>query len=62
MRLTFAAALAALSALPGVLGHGYVQEVTLGSAKYTGYNPFADPYYKLVCRLLLVEWTYSQAL
>ena len=23
--------------------HGYVQEVTLGSTKYTGYNPYADP-------------------
>ncbi|KAJ3499867.1 hypothetical protein NMY22_g19469 [Coprinellus aureogranulatus] len=24
--------------------HGYVQEVTLGSTKYAGYNPYADPY------------------
>jgi hypothetical protein len=24
--------------------HGYVQEVTLGSTKYGGYNPYADPY------------------
>ncbi|KAH0579515.1 hypothetical protein H2248_002370 [Termitomyces sp. 'cryptogamus'] len=27
-----------------VNGHGYVQEVLLGSATYTGYNPYLDPY------------------
>ncbi|KAF8648196.1 hypothetical protein AX16_006335 [Volvariella volvacea WC 439] len=27
------------------LGHGYVQEITLGSTKYTGYLPYSDPYY-----------------
>ncbi|KAF8648206.1 hypothetical protein AX16_006345 [Volvariella volvacea WC 439] len=26
------------------LGHGYVQEITLGSTKYTGYLPYQDPY------------------
>ncbi|KAF8648194.1 hypothetical protein AX16_006333 [Volvariella volvacea WC 439] len=25
-------------------GHGYVQEITLGSTKYTGYLPYQDPY------------------
>ncbi|KAF9526388.1 glycoside hydrolase family 61 protein [Crepidotus variabilis] len=29
----------------GVLGHGYVQEVTANGAKYTGYLPYTDPYY-----------------
>ncbi len=24
-------------------GHGYVQEITLGSTKYTGYLPYSDP-------------------
>ncbi|KAK0219388.1 glycoside hydrolase family 61 protein F [Armillaria nabsnona] len=29
-------------------GHGYVQEITLGSTKYTGYLPYSDPYYNPV--------------
>ncbi|KXN84814.1 Polysaccharide monooxygenase Cel61a [Leucoagaricus sp. SymC.cos] len=37
-------ALAALRLISQVEGHGYVQEVTLGSAKYTGYLPYQDPY------------------
>lgn len=53
MRLSVAAALTTLSALPAVLGHGYVQEVTLGSTKYPGYNPNTDPYYKLVSFLFI---------
>ncbi|RDB18186.1 Polysaccharide monooxygenase Cel61a [Hypsizygus marmoreus] len=28
-----------------VNAHGYVQEITLGSTKYTGYLPYSDPYY-----------------
>ncbi|KAJ2911966.1 hypothetical protein MD484_g8449, partial [Candolleomyces efflorescens] len=28
-----------------VAGHGYVQEITLGSTKHTGYLPYSDPYY-----------------
>lgn len=39
----FSAVLSSLTTL--VAGHGYVQEVTLGSAKYTGYLPYQDPYY-----------------
>ncbi|KAJ3516059.1 hypothetical protein NLJ89_g1360 [Agrocybe chaxingu] len=27
-----------------VYGHGYVQEIVSGSAKYTGYLPYQDPY------------------
>ncbi|KAH6908626.1 61 endoglucanase [Coprinopsis sp. MPI-PUGE-AT-0042] len=38
--LALATALAAL----GVRGHGWVQEVTLGGTKYTGYLPYVDPY------------------
>ncbi|KAG2006269.1 hypothetical protein CC2G_002600 [Coprinopsis cinerea AmutBmut pab1-1] len=33
-----------LGLLPYVSAHGYVQEVTLGETKYTGYLPYADPY------------------
>ncbi|KAF9461352.1 glycoside hydrolase family 61 protein F [Collybia nuda] len=40
-----ALALSLLSALVSVRGHGYVQEVTSGSTKYTGYLPYQDPYY-----------------
>lgn len=28
-----------------VHGHGYVQEVVIGSTDYTGYLPYTDPYY-----------------
>jgi len=45
MLFSYTATLAILSAIPSVLGHGYVQEVTLGSTKYAGYNPYTDPYY-----------------
>lgn len=31
-----------------VSAHGYVQEITLGSTKYTGYLPYTDPYYNPV--------------
>lgn len=34
--------------LPSVRGHGYVQEVDIGSSKYTGYLPYTDPYYNPV--------------
>lgn len=27
-----------------VFAHGYVQEITLGSTKYSGYLPYSDPY------------------
>lgn len=27
-----------------VVGHGYVQEITLGNTTHTGYLPFSDPY------------------
>ncbi|KAG6915484.1 hypothetical protein DXG01_011315 [Tephrocybe rancida] len=27
-----------------VHGHGYVQEIVVGSTKYPGYNPYVDPY------------------
>ena len=30
--------------LPFTKGHGYVQEVDIGSDKYTGYLPYTDPY------------------
>ncbi|KAF9018447.1 glycoside hydrolase family 61 protein [Hymenopellis radicata] len=42
------ALLALLPALQLVAGHGYVQEITLGSTKYTGYLPYTDPYYNPV--------------
>ncbi|KDQ18181.1 glycoside hydrolase family 61 protein [Botryobasidium botryosum FD-172 SS1] len=45
MYLSYSAAITLLSVLPSVLGHGYVQEVTLGSTKYPGWNPNTDPYY-----------------
>ncbi|KAH6899446.1 glycoside hydrolase [Coprinopsis sp. MPI-PUGE-AT-0042] len=36
---------AALSSLlQGVYGHGYVEEITLGNTKHTGYLPYNDPY------------------
>ncbi|KIY72574.1 lytic polysaccharide monooxygenase [Cylindrobasidium torrendii FP15055 ss-10] len=31
-----------------VYAHGYVQEITLGSTKYSGYLPYSDPYYNPV--------------
>ncbi|KAJ7115139.1 glycoside hydrolase family 61 protein [Mycena crocata] len=37
-------ALSLLSALATVRGHGYIQEITAGSAVYTGYLPYTDPY------------------
>lgn len=46
MLLTQSLVLAFLSALPTVLGHGYVQEVTLGSTKYPGFLINSDPYTK----------------
>lgn len=33
------------TAVSAVLGHGYVQEATLGKNQYTGYLPYSDPYY-----------------
>lgn len=39
------AATASLLFAAQVYAHGYVQEVTLGSTKYTGYLPYSDPYY-----------------
>lgn len=38
-------AVSLLSTIVSVRGHGYVQEVVSGSAKYTGYLPYQDPYY-----------------
>ncbi|EAU87435.1 hypothetical protein CC1G_02194 [Coprinopsis cinerea okayama7 len=38
------AAITILSATSGVEAHGYVQEVTLGTTKYTGSLPYQDPY------------------
>ncbi|KAJ7637395.1 glycoside hydrolase family 61 protein [Mycena polygramma] len=37
--------LSVLSAITAVRGHGYVQQITAGSAVYTGYLPYSDPYY-----------------
>lgn len=37
-----------LTVLTVVRGHGYVQQITAGSAVYTGYLPYTDPYYKQV--------------
>jgi predicted carbohydrate-binding protein with CBM5 and CBM33 domain len=37
-----------LSIITAVRGHGYVQQITAGSAVYTGYLPYTDPYYKYV--------------
>ncbi len=42
------ALLALLPALQLVAGHGYVQEITLGSTKYTGYLPYSDPYVSFI--------------
>ncbi|KZV89121.1 family 61 putative glycoside hydrolase [Exidia glandulosa HHB12029] len=36
---------ALLGAVASVAAHGYVQEITSGSTKYTGYLPYSDPYY-----------------
>ncbi|KAG7086024.1 hypothetical protein E1B28_003546 [Marasmius oreades] len=30
--------------ISSVQGHGYVQEITAGGTKYTGYLPYTDPY------------------
>ncbi|EKM83378.1 hypothetical protein AGABI1DRAFT_123712 [Agaricus bisporus var. burnettii JB137-S8] len=40
-----AIAIALLGVISRVDAHGYVQEITLGSTKYTGYLPYSDPYY-----------------
>nr|VWO98307.1 Avirulence on Ve1 (Avirulent on Ve1) [Ganoderma boninense] len=32
-------------AVTSVNGHGYVQDVVVGSTHYTGYLPYSDPYY-----------------
>lgn len=45
---TLATIAALLSAVSTVSAHGYVQELTLGSTKYTGYLPYSDPYYNPV--------------
>lgn len=39
-------ALSFASLLASVSGHGYVQQITAGSAVYTGYLPYTDPYYR----------------
>ncbi|KAF9448851.1 lytic polysaccharide monooxygenase [Macrolepiota fuliginosa MF-IS2] len=44
-KLACATAIAFLGLVSRVEAHGYVQEVTLGSTKYTGYLPYTDPYY-----------------
>ncbi|PFH48782.1 lytic polysaccharide monooxygenase [Amanita thiersii Skay4041] len=41
----FGLAIAVIGLVGRVEGHGYVQEITLGSTKYTGYLPYQDPYY-----------------
>lgn len=42
----FAKALAVVLGLAAsVAAHGYVQELTFGTTKYTGYLPYTDPYY-----------------
>ncbi|TFK37297.1 glycoside hydrolase family 61 protein [Crucibulum laeve] len=43
-----ALAVSLLIAAASVHGHGYVQEITAGSTKYTGYLPYQDPYYNPV--------------
>ncbi|PIL34251.1 hypothetical protein GSI_03962 [Ganoderma sinense ZZ0214-1] len=35
----------AVFAATSVNGHGYVQDVVIGSTHYTGYLPYSDPYY-----------------
>ena len=44
------ALLSLLPILQLVAGHGYVQDITLGSTEYTGYLPYSDPY------VLLLQW------
>ncbi|KAJ3574983.1 hypothetical protein NP233_g1403 [Leucocoprinus birnbaumii] len=44
-KLAITAAVALLGLISQVEAHGYVQEITLGSTKYTGYLPYSDPYY-----------------
>ncbi|KAG8682861.1 Esterase/lipase/thioesterase, partial [Ceratobasidium sp. 395] len=34
-----------LAVVSGVLGHGYVQEITTSTGVYSGFLPFSDPYY-----------------
>ncbi|KAJ6613157.1 glycoside hydrolase family 61 protein [Mycena sp. CBHHK59/15] len=41
--------LSLLSVFNVVRGHGYVQQITAGSAVYTGYLPYTDPYYNIQC-------------
>lgn len=40
-----------------VHGHGYVQEIAVGSTKYTGYLPYTDPYYN-VCHTVFFSLSY----
>ncbi|KAG5636056.1 hypothetical protein H0H81_009227 [Sphagnurus paluster] len=40
-----ALAITLFAASTSVNAHGYVQEVTLGTTKYTGYLPYSDPYW-----------------
>lgn len=35
----------ALGLVASVAAHGYVQQLTIGGLKYTGYLPYTDPYY-----------------
>lgn len=48
LKLAIAVTATLLIAIPSVSAHGYVQEITSGSAKYTGYLPYTDPYYNPV--------------
>ncbi|KAJ7135654.1 glycoside hydrolase [Mycena epipterygia] len=45
-------AISILSVLTAVRGHGYVQQITAGSAVYTGYLPYTDPYYRYPQRIV----------
>jgi hypothetical protein len=47
-KFTLALTTLLLGVTTSVRGHGYVQEITLGSTKYTGYLPFSDPYADLL--------------
>jgi hypothetical protein len=40
---SLALAATVLTAVSSVSAHGYVQEITLGSTKIAGYNPYVDP-------------------
>jgi hypothetical protein len=43
LKFACTAAIALLGLVSRVDAHGYVQEITLGSTKYTGYLPYTDP-------------------